>query len=370
MLSASFKNRLCSEVWLDGHYLRWETGSETKKLGKLFLEKLSSLENSKEALVSFFREYGPLWGGNKIIISKALSMIRAFQLLYLLRGEAVSPGDYPRQAEEIDSRFFNPLGMWQEIWEKATGGLSFVLPAEFEENPLMLLEKIIEESMMANLKEAYMGQKQRGKKGKLWLLVGDNGETFFLPVRVPTKSWPLFSPPPKLETWEERKEWLYDQLIKNAVTLLQQELILKWGYFKNRTAGEEEKFRFPKGRAKVYAVPANAFAWILAKVVLLDVVRCPVCGRITGNSRYCSRSCEMEASQTGGKQRFLDYLNKQFKRGKLTEEEYNYSKDTVGRVFRKGIKEKTLRDKTIKALGERWKDKDFSFLEGFGSRRT
>jgi len=126
----------------------------------------------------------------------------------------------------------------------------------------------------------------------------------------------------------------------------------------------------PEGKVDMTVQPADAYTWALAATVFQKVFRCRTCRKVITGNIYCSRKCEIEASKTGAKQRFLDYLDKQLDRNKITAEEYNFAKGMAKKLQRDGMKDDILKNKVIRALSEKWKDKDHSFLEGFGTKRS
>lgn len=196
---------------------------------------------------------------------------------------------------------------------------------------------------------------QKKRPFKLLLKVTLDKRTAFLPIEPSTESWLVFDPPQTFNNWEERKGWLHKQLLRNAIKLLNREVKLS--------------LIAPKGRVRVTAQPANAFAWAVSQLVLEKVHRC-TCGVPTTRGKYCSRKCEIAAMSTGTKQAFLDYLNKQVKRGRVTPEESNFIKENLGKVFKPGDSEAGLLKKVSKILTKKYPDRDFSVLQGFGSRKA
>jgi len=350
-LPAKHKNLTCSRVWIDGRYLRWEIYKKKKiSLSKEFFKSLATLENTTEDLVEFFEHYGPLWNGENIFIPKALSQIRTFQLFCLLTQGAKDLG-IPKVANELMKRFFIPIDNWQIKWEHSPIGKNIILPANFEED-IQLLNSTEENTVI----DWILGKQSYNKDFKLRLMIAKSGETQFLPYEPSPKVWPLFSVPPRFKNWEEKKDWLYKQLLFNAKNLLHNELDLK--------------LILRKGRIVVLAQPANAFAWATAKLVLDSINRCQNCGAYTNTGRYCSRKCEIASMKTGIKQSFFDYLNKQVKRGNLTQEECVLIKEHINETFKPGEEtKKTILRKALRLLNKQFPGRDFTFLNGFGSRK-
>lgn len=353
-LTPTFKNPTCSRVWIDGQYLCWQVDRKKKKevLTKDFLRELAIMENSKEALVNLFERYGPLWSGKKIPCETALSEIRGYQLLWLLV-EGVKAIGQPRQHQELKDSFFTPLEHWEHVWEKMKYGIGkyIILPAGFIKEPLESIEREINTA----IDDIVSGIPPKKRVLKLWIKIASNGRTDFLPVEPSSEFWPVFDPPPTFNNWEERKNWLHKQLLKNAIELLNKEIKLS--------------LIAPNGRVRVTAQPANAFAWAIGRLILEKVNRC-TCGAYTNGGKYCSRKCEIAAMSTGSKQALLDYLNKQVKRGRVTPEESDFIKENLGRVFKPGDSEAGLLKKILKILTKKYPDRDFSFLQGFGSRKA
>lgn len=357
-LSSTFKNPACSKVWIDGYFLCWQVDREKKiELTKNFLKELATMVISKETLIGLFEHYGPLWKGGKIFLESAFSMIRAYQLLWILSKGAKEIGQ-PAQAKVLMERFFTPLEHWEHNWP-LTG--YFILPAvsmnRFESNVEEIIKKAhkIEEVVALAVNDKKSGLPPRSIKFKLFLAVTESGQTQFLPIEPSPEQWPLFDILPKITNWEKRKEWLHKQLMKNVISLLRDEINLS--------------LIDRNGSIQVTARPASAFAWAIGRMVLEKASRC-ICGTLTGGSRYCSRSCEITAMSTGSKQAFLDYLNKQVKRDRITSEEHVFIKEYLSRVFKPGDSEAKLLKKVLNALAKKYTDRDFSFLLGFGSRRT
>lgn len=353
-LTPTFKNPTCSRVWIDGQCLCWQVDRKKKKevLTKGFLRELAIMENSKEALISLFEQYGPLWSGEKILCEAALSEMRGYQLLWLLVEGARAIGQ-PRQHQELMDRFFMPLENWEQAWNKMKHGIGkyVILPADFANRPIESLEREIN----AAINDIQSGIPPRKQNFKLWLKVASNGRTDFLPVEPSSGFWPVCEPPPTFNNWEERKNWLHKQLLKNTIGLLNREIRLRLVAINSRI--------------RVTAQPANAFAWAIGRLIFEKTHRC-TCGAYTNGGKYCSRKCEIAAMSTGSKQAFGDYLNKQIKRGKIASEEHDFIKECLGRVFKPGDSEAKLLNKVLNALTKKYPERDFSFLQGFGSRKA
>lgn len=345
------KNPTCSSVTIEGSYLRWDAILKSgTTLNTRFLEELANLSVDKEALANFFRQHGPLWNGNNIFIAKALSIIRTFQLLYWLKQSTKGRGQ-PRAAEELDKKFFLPLRGWRDKWEKSPLMKYIVLPAELDEDPILATSNATREV----IKELMADRQPKTKPFKLKLMVAENGETQFLPCEPSPKVWPLFDAPPAFLTWEDKKAWLMKQLLRNAVSLLRRDLRL--------TLEGKESLR-------VVAHPANAYAWAVARLVLEKATRCAKCGSLASQGKYCSRKCEIASMSTGVKQSFLDYLNKQMKRGRIKPEDHVLIKETAGEYFDPDMTGEALKGKVVQVLGTEYPGMDLSSLGGFGSRKV
>ena len=73
---------------------------------------------------------------------------------------------------------------------------------------------------------------------------------------------------------------------------------------------------------------------------------------------------------TAPKQAVLDYLYRQAKRGKLTQDEYDFIKLKINKLFKLEKDTKTgLFKKVLNVIIKQWPDRDFAFLDGFGSRK-
>lgn len=349
-IPASFKNPTCSEVQIDGYSLHWHANKQkTITLKRDFLKKLATVENNSNALKGFFEQYGPLWEGKQIHTGKARSMIRVFQLMYLLVLGIKEIGQ-PKAAGELDDKFFKPLKNWREKREATPISKYVILTADSDE----FTPQATKEVYMLAL-NAFLEQKLPDEKSfKLRLMVSDNGETQFLPYKPSVKLWPLFSVPPVFTNWEEKKEWLYKELIKNTVNMLRDNIAFH--------------IVQKNGVVSIATHPANAFAWAIYTLTMEKVTRC-VCGAFTGGRKYCSLKCEREALSTSVKQSFLDYVNKQAKRDRLTQEEQEYMKYAAGKLFRVGDSKASLLKKVLRSITKEWPDRDYSFLKGFGSRK-
>lgn len=205
------------------------------------------------------------------------------------------------------------------------------------------------------VKNKESGRPPVNKKYRLLLYVSGNGQTQFLPIEPSSESWPLFYLLSELTTWEKRKEWLQKQLLNNIKPLLHNNIYLS--------------LRVYNGSIRVVARPANAFTWATGRLSLEKTSLC-ICKAPTSGSKYCSRKCELNAMSTGVKQSFLDYLNKQVKRGKITSEESKFTKEYVVKSFKMEDSKDKLLSKVLKSLNKKYPYRDFSFLNGFGSRKS
>lgn len=115
--------------------------------------------------------------------------------------------------------------------------------------------------------------------------------------------------------------------------------------------------------------PKDAYAWILYREVLGQrVFRCQVCGQPTAFKKYCSDRCARKVMATAGKQEVLAYLRTQKNRERLTEEEFNFAREVADKYrYEEG---KIIIGRIIAAFKKRWPERDYTFLQGFGSKRN
>lgn len=369
------RNPAVKKAWWDPQdgYFKWEIdrGAKKKVLRREFVEALIRLThgactyNLLDALPAFVQEYGPLWSGNRIEGTRALSHLWTFACIAPIVEGLRQLGVPPRWSQEYaDSFVFAPLEAWLERWRPEEPVL--ILPPEYLKDPRQGFLLAQARYAVENFIPAAFGvNRPPRRKYALWrppLPSSFRGP--FVAVEDTPEFWPRFRLPKEpLDTWEKKKEWFIRELGRNVCELLREGMEFYPVIVKDPDGG--------MGHAVIRARCKDAFTFAMAHLVFEWRYRvCPVCGKPAIGSTCGSSRCKKASLTTAAKQQVLDYLYHQQRRGKITGEQYDLCKQIADR-WKHLNNAGRLMAKVAASMQKKWPERDFSFiLKGFGSRKA
>lgn len=371
------RNPVVKKVWWaqDGN-LRWEIDqragkkrAEKKVLKGKFVKDLVLLTHQQDvegSLLKFIGEYGPLWSGNSIRGLDALSDLWTFAYVSATIEGLRLPGVPPLWAQSYAERFFfKPLEEWLKAW-KPEDPVPVLSPQFLKYPNSELFSAQVRYAVETLIPQALGVDKAPRRKYVLWRPPYPSASDLpFVAVEDTPEFWPRFRLPKKpLDTWEARKEWFIAELGRNVCERLRENM-----EFYPAIVRDPEGLM---GHASICMRCKDAYTFAIARLMFEWRYRkCPVCGEPAIGSTCGSSRCIKENLKTAPKQRVLDYLYRQKRRDKITEEQYEFCKLEADELFWEDeIKDpRELMQEVVASMKDEWPDKDLSFiLEGFGSR--
>lgn len=367
------RNPAVKKAWWDPQdgYFKWEIdrGAKKKVLRQEFVNKLVQLSRtpSIEAILRFTEEYGPLWSGNGVRSTLALSRLWVVAHLWVVVLGLREIGQPKKPfADYADAFLFSPLEEWLSTWDPDVP--IPVLPPGFHEKPQETVAQAILRSqadMAIKALARVAGSKPPRRRFALWCPPDWTGSgTCFVAVEDSNEYWPRFRLPKEpLDTWEKKKEWFIRELGRNVCELLREGMEFYPVIVKDPDGG--------MGHAVIRARCKDAFTFAMAHLVFEWRYRvCPVCGKPAIGSTCGSSRCKKASLTTAAKQQVLDYLYHQQRRGKITGEQYDLCKQIADR-WKHLDDAGRLMAKVAASMQKKWPERDFSFiLKGFGSRKA
>lgn len=372
------KNPAVKKAWWDlqDGYFKWEIdrGAKKKVLRREFVEALVRLThgvstyNLLDALPAFVQEYGPLWSGNRIEGTRALSHLWTFACIAPIVEGLRQPGVPPDWSQAYaDSFVFSPLEEWLRRWNPEER--IPILPPEYLKDPRQGLALAQARYAVENFIPTALGvERPPRRKYALWRPpLPSSFKAPFVAVEDTPAFWPRFRLPKKpLDTWEKKKDWFIHELGRNVCELLRKGM----EFYVDITREPEGSMGYGgMGHAVIRARCKDAFTFAMAHLVFEWRYRvCPACGKPAIGSTCGSSRCKKDSLKTAGKQRVLDYLYHQQRGGKITGEQYDLCKQIADR-WKHLDDVSRLMAKVAASMQKKWPERDFSFiLKGFGSR--